>query len=54
LGCIVYYNLLALISDAVENGHLATWPGIFLLPLCGFAVLGLLIALPPLSRRRRP
>ncbi len=53
LGCMVYYNLLALAVESVEDGGLASWPGVFLVPLCGFAVLALLVGLPWLGRWRR-
>ena len=53
LGCIVYYNLLAIVMDAVENGELAVWPGVLVVPLIGAAVLAALVWLPQLQRRRR-
>jgi lipopolysaccharide export system permease protein len=53
VGCMVYYNLLALVSDAVEEGKLPVWPGVLLVPLLGSAVLAALIALPRWQRRRR-
>mgnify|MGYP001371450657 CR=1 FL=1 len=52
LGCIVYYNLLAVVTDAVEDGKLPVWPGVLLVPLIGAAVLAVLIALPQWRRRR--
>ncbi len=53
VGCIVYYNLLAVVTEAVEDGKLPVWPGVLLVPLIGAAVLAVLIALPK-WRRRRP
>lgn len=53
LGCVLYYNLLAVVMEAVENGELAPWPGVLLVPLLGCAVLAVLIWLPQLRRRRR-
>lgn len=52
LGCMVYYNLLAVVMDAVENGELAPWPGVLLVPLLACAVLTVLIVLPQWRRRR--
>ncbi|MGK2940972.1 MAG: LPS export ABC transporter permease LptF [Immundisolibacter sp.] len=52
LGCMVYYNLLVLFVDWVEDGKLAPWPGVLLLPLLGFALLAVLMWLPRLRRRR--
>lgn len=49
-GCIVYYNLLAVAMDAVENGELSVWPGVLLVPLLGCAVLAALVWLPQLRR----
>ena len=51
LGCIVYYNLLAVVTEAVEDGKLPVWPGVLLVPLIGAAVLAVLIALPKWRRR---
>ncbi len=51
LGCIVYYNLLAVVTEAVEDGKLPVWPGVLLVPLIGGAVLAVLIALPRWRRR---
>jgi lipopolysaccharide export system permease protein len=52
LGCIVYYNLLAVVMDAVEDGRLPVWPGVLLVPLIGGTVLAALMALPAWQRRR--
>ncbi len=52
LGCMVYYNLLAVVMDAVENGELAPWPGVLLVPLLACLVLAVLIVLPQWRRRR--
>ncbi|MFZ5492412.1 MAG: LPS export ABC transporter permease LptF [Pseudomonadota bacterium] len=53
LGCIVYYNLLAVVTEAVEDGRLPVWPGVLLVPLLGAVLLAALIALPQWRRRRR-
>jgi lipopolysaccharide export system permease protein len=52
LGCVVYYNLLAVVMHAVEDGKLPVWPGVLLVPLIGCAVLAVQIALPKWRRRR--
>ena len=52
-GCMVYYNLLAVAMDAVENGDLPRWPGVLLVPLAAGMVLALLMWLPRWRRRRR-
>ncbi|MDD3650124.1 LPS export ABC transporter permease LptF [Immundisolibacter sp.] len=52
LGCIVYYNLLAVAMDAVEDGKLPAWPGVLLVPLIGGLLLAVLIVLPKWRRRR--
>jgi len=49
----VYYNVLAVVMDAVENGELPVWPGVLLVPLLGGVVLAALVWLPQLRRRRR-
>jgi lipopolysaccharide export system permease protein len=52
-GCMVYYNLLAVAMDAVENGDLPPWPGVLLVPLAAGVVLALSMWLPRWQRRRR-
>ena len=53
IGCIVYYNLLVVVTHAVEDGRLPVWPGVLLVPLGGSLVLAGLMALPAWRRRRR-
>ena len=49
---MVYYNLLAVAMDAVENGDLPPWPGVLLVPLAAGGVLALLMWMPRWRRRR--
>ena len=53
IGCIVYYNLLAVVMHAVEDGKLPVWPGVLLVPLIGGVLLAVLIVLPRWQRRWR-
>ena len=51
LGCVVYYNLLAVVMKAVEDGRLPVAPGVLLVPMIGAMVLAALIAVPQWRRR---